>query len=151
MKRFIFTGIIVFLLDIISKQFVSHFLMEHESISVISHFFSITYVKNTGVAFSMLQGNILFIIVISVLVIGIIFYFFQRQIKSYWEEIFYGMILGGALGNLIDRLFYGYVIDFFDFHLLGYSMAIFNVADIFIVCGVILLFGMEFWKERKVK
>lgn len=151
MKRFIFTGIIVFLLDIVSKQFVSHFLMEYDSISIIPHFFSITYVKNTGVAFSMLQGNILFIIVVSFLIIGMIFYFFRRHAMSCWEEIFYGMVLGGALGNLIDRLFYGYVVDFFDFHLFGYSMAIFNVADVFIVCGVILLFGMEFWKERKVK
>ena len=142
-------GILFLLIDIISKQLVLYFMVENQTIQIIPHFFSLTYVKNTGVAFSMLEGNILFILLMSVIVVGVLFYFAKSKGNGRLEKICYSMILGGALGNFLDRIFYGYVIDFFDFTLFGFKMAIFNVADILIVCGVFLLIVLELLKERK--
>mgnify|MGYP004579848455 FL=1 len=143
-------GILFLLIDIISKQLVLYFMVENQTIQIIPHFFSLTYVKNTGVAFSMLEGNILFILLMSVIVVGVLFYFAKSKGNGRLEKICYSMILGGALGNFLDRIFYGYVIDFFDFTLFGFKMAIFNVADVEIVCGVFLLIVLEILKERKM-
>ena len=96
----------------------------------------------------MLEGNLVFIIFLSLLIIGGIFFSIRFKKLSWSESFCYALIVGGAIGNLIDRVIYGYVIDFFDFTLFGYEMAIFNVADIFIVLGVFLLLFMEFWKGR---
>lgn len=143
-------GILFLLIDIISKQLVLYFMVENQTIQIIPHFFSLTYVKNTGVAFSMLEGNILFILLMSVIVVGVLVYFAKSKGNGRLEKICYSMILGGALGNFLDRIFYGYVIDFFDFTLFGFKMAIFNVADVLIVCGVFLLIVLELLKERKM-
>lgn len=143
-------GILFLLIDIISKQLVLYFMVENQTIQIIPHFFSLTYVKNTGVAFSMLEGNILFILLMSVIVVGVLVYFAKSKRNGRLEKICYSMILGGALGNFLDRIFYGYVIDFLDFTLFGFKMAIFNVADVLIVCGVFLLIVLELLKERKM-
>ena len=143
-------GILFLLIDIISKQLVLYFMVENQTIQIIPHFFSLTYVKNTGVAFSMLEGNILFILLMSVIVVGVLVYFAKSKGNGRLEKICYSMMLGGALGNFLDRIFYGYVIDFFDFTLFGFKMAIFNVADVLIVCGVFLLIVLEILKERKM-
>lgn len=143
-------GILFLLIDIISKQLVLYFMVENQTIQIIPHFFSLTYVKNTGVAFSMLEGNILFILLMSVIVVGVLVYFAKSKGNGRLEKICYSMILGGALGNFLDRIFYGYVIDFFDFTLFGFKLAIFNVADVEIVCGVFLLIVLEILKERKM-
>lgn len=148
MKRTILLSILLLCLDICSKQLVVHFMDVGQSISIIPRFFSLTYVKNRGIAFSMLEGNLVFIIFLSLLIIGGIFFSIRFKKLSWSESFCYALIVGGAIGNLIDRVIYGYVIDFFDFTLFGYEMAIFNVADIFIVLGVFLLLFMEFWKGR---
>ena len=142
-------GILFLIIDIISKQLILYFMVENQTIQIIPHFFSFTYVKNTGVAFSMLSGNLTFILMMSVLVVGVLIYFAKNRGSSQLENLCYSMILGGALGNFLDRIFYGYVIDFFDFSLFGFKMAIFNVADVEIVCGVFLLIVLELLKERK--
>ena len=149
MKKIILLSILFLCLDIFSKQMVIHFMVENQTIQIISHFFSLTYVKNTGVAFSMLSGNLTFILMMSVLVVGVLVYFAKNRESGQLENLCYSMILGGALGNFLDRIFYGYVIDFFDFTLFGFKMAIFNVADVEIVCGVFLLIVLELLKERK--
>lgn len=150
MKKIILLSILFLCLDIFSKQMVIHFMVENQTIQIISHFFSLTYVKNTGVAFSMLSGNLTFILMMSVLVVGVLVYFAKNRESGQLENLCYSMILGGALGNFLDRIFYGYVIDFLDFTLFGFKMAIFNVADVLIVCGVFLLIVLELLKERKM-
>ncbi len=149
MKKIILLSILFLCLDIFSKQMVIHFMVENQTIQIIPHFFSLTYVKNTGVAFSMLSGNLTFILMMSVLVVGVLIYFAKNRESGQLENLCYSMILGGALGNFLDRIFYGYVIDFFDFTLFDFKMAIFNVADVLIVCGVFLLIVLELLKERK--
>ena len=79
------------------------------------------------------------VIIISVVVIGfLLFYIYKNKGNNKLENVSYAFILGGAISNLIDRLVYGYVIDFLDFEILSYDAPIFNLADTFIVIGVIL-------------
>ncbi len=136
------TYIVIFLIiiiDLISKILVTKFMAPNQSISIIKNFFFITYVKNTGVAFSMLEGNIFFIIILTFFIVWLIFRYINSRILNSIECFSYGLIVGGALGNLFDRIRLGYVIDFFDFNIIGYNFAIFNVADIAIVVGVFLI------------
>lgn len=132
--------IIFFLVDLVSKLIVSNLMNVHDSIEVISNFFNISYFRNTGGAWSILNEHTWILIVVSLLIIIFIgFYVYKNKIKNKLELLGYSMILGGSIGNLLDRILYGYVIDFLDFNIFGYDYPIFNFADIFIVLGVFLL------------
>ena len=131
--------ILVILVDFFSKYIVSKLMTVNETITLINNFFRITYVKNTGAAFSFFSNNTILVIIISVVVIGfLLFYIYKNKGNNKLENVSYAFILGGAIGNLIDRLVYGYVIDFLDFEILSYDAPIFNLADTFIVIGVLL-------------
>lgn len=131
--------ILVILVDFFSKYMVSKLMTVNETINLIDNFFRITYVKNTGAAFSIFSNNTILVIIISVIVIGfLLFYIYKNKGNNKLENVSYAFILGGAISNLIDRLVYGYVIDFLDFEILSYDAPIFNLADTFIVIGVIL-------------
>ena len=131
--------ILVILVDFFSKYMVSKLMTVNETINLIDNFFRITYVKNTGAAFSIFSNNTILVIIISIVVIGfLLFYIYKNKGNNKLENVSYAFILGGAISNLIDRLVYGYVIDFLDFEILSYNAPIFNLADTFIVIGVIL-------------
>lgn len=131
--------ILVILVDFFSKYMVSKLMTVNETINLINNFFRITYVKNTGAAFSIFSNNTILVIIISIVVIGfLLFYIYKNKGNNKLENVSYAFILGGAISNLIDRLVYGYVIDFLDFEILSYDAPIFNLADTFIVIGVIL-------------
>ena len=141
MKKIFIISFIVLLIDIISKRLIISSLLVDESIRVIDKFFSITYVRNTGVAFSLFDGHVDLIVIINLIIILLMFkYLSNNGINNKIEKFSYGFIFGGAVGNLIDRIIYGYVVDFLDFNLFGYSAPIFNFADTFIVIGVIMFF-----------
>jgi len=132
--------IIFFIIDLGSKLLISNLMNVNDSIRIIRNFFYITYVRNTGAAWSIFSGKVLGLIFVSLLIIGfIIYYIYKNNPKSILEKVGYSMILGGAIGNLFDRIFYGYVIDFLDFIIFGYDYPIFNLADSFIFVGVLLL------------
>ena len=139
MKRIFIISLVILVIDIISKRLVIGNLLESESISVIGDFFRITYAENTGVAFSLIEGYVGFIIIMTIVVIIMIFKYVKDNVGNRFEEIGYSFILGGAVGNLLDRVVYGYVIDFLDFNIFGYDFPIFNIADSFIVIGVFIL------------
>lgn len=139
MKKIFIISFIILIIDIISKRLVIGNLATSESVSVIDNFFRITYAENTGVAFSLIEGYVGFIIMMTVIVIIMIFKYVKSNNINKYEEIGYSFILGGALGNLLDRVIYGYVIDFLDFNIFGYDFPIFNIADSFIVIGVFIL------------
>ena len=127
-------------IDIVSKLVVSNFMVVNDSILVIKNFLYITYVKNTGAAWSIFSGETLGLIIVSLIIISFIIYYISKNKPSTKiEKIGYGMILGGSFGNLLDRIIYGYVIDFLDFNIFGYNYPIFNLADTFIVVGVFIL------------
>lgn len=134
------SSIILIVIDIVIKLIISNNLILNQSISVINNFFYITYVKNTGVAWSILSGKINLIIVITLaIIILLIIYIFNKKSYGVLEIISYSMLLSGSIGNLIDRIIYGYVIDYLDFNILGYDYPIFNFADICIVIGIVLI------------
>ena len=132
--------IVSFLIDRITKILVINNINLYESINVVDNFFSLTYVKNYGAAWSILSGNRLFLIIVGVVALILIYKCFIKDRKiNKLETITYGLLLGGIIGNLVDRIIYGYVIDFFDFIILGYDFPVFNCADTFIVISVFLI------------
>ena len=149
MKRIILISTLTLILDILTKQLVINLMIENQSISLIKDFFSLTYAKNTGVAFSFLEGNVSLIIIITSIIILLILKYIKDTIQNKYESICYGLIIGGAIGNLIDRICYGYVIDFLDFNLFGYPFPIFNIADTAIVIGIFSLIILSFIEDKK--
>lgn len=140
-----------FLIDLISKQIVVNTLELGQSIPIINNFFYLTYAKNTGAAWSILKDQRILLLIISVIVLFLINQFMNKEKLLNLECLSYGMIIGGILGNLIDRLIQGSVIDFLDFKIFGYDYPIFNLADSFIVVGIIILFIASIRKERYAK
>lgn len=106
-------------------------------LEVIRGFFRITYTCNDGAAFSILKGKRVFFIIMTIIVVFFIVYYLLKN-KVYWVEKYsLLLIISGAVGNLIDRIMYGYVIDFLDFIIFGYDFPVFNIADSFITIGAI--------------
>ncbi|MDO5479340.1 MAG: signal peptidase II [Clostridia bacterium] len=137
-------------IDALTKYIVSSSMFITQSIPVIKGVFSITYVKNTGASFGMLPGGRWFFIAVTLVMLGIIIgYTVKRKEKNKLYLTAASFIVGGGIGNLIDRILTGEVVDFFDFCLIDF--AIFNVADCFIVVGVILMLIYCFVAEMKEK
>lgn len=144
----IWLTLVVILLDMVSKYIVSRLLIVNESVMIIKNFFNITYVRNTGAAFSIFSGNTFLVMIISFMIImGIILYIRKNKPSNKIEKISYSLILGGAIGNFIDRIIYGYVRDFIEIDIFGWDYPIFNLADVFVVVGVILLV-IATWRGR---
>lgn len=143
-KKLIIFGIIFLLIDQLSKGLISLYIPLNESIK-LTNFLSITYVHNIGAAFSILQGARWLFIILGIIALNIIYIFFIKDKKlTNFEIIIYALMLSGIMGNIIDRVLYGYVIDFIDITL--FNFAIFNFADSFIVISVILLVVFK-WKN----
>ena len=140
-----------FILDFISKQIAIHFLSINESIIVIKNFFYLTYTKNNGAAWSILKDQRLLLLIVTVIVLFLINKYMNKEELSKIENFIYGMIIGGIIGNLFDRIVYSSVIDFLDFRIFGYNYPIFNLADTFIVIGIILLIIVSIRKEHYEK
>ena len=147
---------LVITLDQISKLYIAHHFELHESATVIPHFFNLTYVRNTGAAFGLLSKapesfRIPFFIIIPLVALTIIVLIFKKNQETQLLMITaLSLILGGAIGNFIDRLRFNYVIDFLDFHWFSkYHWPAFNVADSTIVAGVLLLIFYTFTHDNK--
>lgn len=138
-KKIIIYSIIFFILDLISKVIVNNFVSLTESIAVINNFFYLTNVHNLGAAWSLFSGQRILLIVIGMAALFFIFRWindFKNNNKNIWA---FSLLISGLLGNLFDRIIYGYVRDFLDFRFGSYNYPVFNLADTFIFCGVILL------------
>ncbi len=137
------TALAIILIDQLSKFFVRANFQLSQSIPIISNIFHLTYINNTGAGFGILKAQALILIFISVAVIGIILYNFDKiKNNETLLQILVGFVLGGTIGNLIDRLSYGHIIDFLDFQI----WPIFNFADSFVTIGVIGLI-IYLWKR----
>ncbi len=129
----------ILLLDQIIKMIIVFKMKLNQYIIVIPKFFKIKYVTNTGAAFSILEDKrYLFIIIATIFFFMLQRYIAKTTITKKLEIVSLGLLMGGILGNLFDRIFYGYVIDYLSFDFFGYSFPIFNVADIGIVIGIVL-------------
>jgi len=157
-KRYSFTFAVVaclVLLDQVTKFFISSNMCVHDSFPVIDGLFNITYIRNTGAAFGFLANaspmvRSFFLIGVTIAVILLIIYYIWK-IKA--EEKFFtfplSLILAGAVGNLIDRVRFGDVVDFLDFYISSYHWPAFNIADSAISIGAIILFFEVFRKKEE--
>ncbi|MBG9793862.1 signal peptidase II [Paenibacillus dendritiformis] len=146
-------AVIVFLIDQGTKWVIATRLTLYEQIPVIGNFFLITSHRNTGAAFSILEDQRWFFVIVTIVVaIGIIWYMYNiRHQQGHILPIGLSLILGGALGNFLDRLLTGEVVDFLQFNFGSYTFPIFNVADMGITIGVglVLLDAMLSVKREK--
>ena len=147
MKLFII-ALISFIVDRVIKVIVTNNISIYERIVVIPNFFNLTHVTNDGAAFSILSGNTFFLIVVSIvaLLLIVFFYLLDENITNK-EKLVIMFLLGGIVGNLYDRIVYGYVIDYLEFNIFGYNFPIFNFADILIVLSVFVLCILTFKKK----
>lgn len=138
LEAFILAAILA--LDLCLKDYLKEFLLGKSGMSytLINGFMDLQYSENTGAGFGMFQGNTTALIVVTAIVIAIIcFYLLFMQKDAEWLRIPLVFIVGGGIGNLVDRIALGYVRDFFKFTFVDF--AIFNIADVFVTVGAILL------------
>ncbi|MGI5920239.1 MAG: signal peptidase II [Syntrophomonadaceae bacterium] len=135
---------LILVADQLSKLWVMNSLAMGESRPLIDNVLFLTYVHNPGAAFGMMAGRSWLFLLCALIVIVLMVFYNIRYYPSGAAQFSMGLIVGGALGNFIDRLWFGAVRDFFD---LGW-WPVFNIADIGIVCGGILLMGYIIFKER---
>ncbi len=135
-------------LDLIIKHLVSSYLT---NINIIDNFFSLTYVLNDGAAFSLFASKTYLLILISLLCLCFIIYELKNNLVDRILSVGYSLVLAGLLGNFIDRLIDGYIIDYLSFKIFGFNYPIFNLADILIVIGIIIVIIKELLKERGKK
>lgn len=140
-------AVLVFVVDRLTKLRVMHSMMPGESIPVIRNFFHITSVRNTGAAFGLFAGNHRVFLWISLLAIVLVLALYLRSPRrERFRSLALGLVLGGALGNVYDRIRYREVVDFLEFIFGSYHFAVFNVADSAVSVGVALL-AIETWRR----
>ena len=131
--------VVVLIIDQIIKLCILHFMDLYQRIIIIPHLFSLFFVKNTGAAFSILENyNFLFIGISIGFLINMFLYIRKEENNSSLFRWTLGILLGGVLGNLLDRIFYQSVIDYLSFEFFQYSFPVFNFADACISVGVCL-------------
>ncbi len=138
---------IVILVSLIIDQIIKFFVennMYGKSIDIVENIFSLTYVQNRGAAWGIFSGNDWILKIFAPILIIVVIIFVYRICKTKLEFIFGGLIVGGAIGNLLDRIIRGYVVDFLDFKF----WPVFNFADICIVVGCVLLI-IALWRKEK--
>ncbi len=137
------TFIIIIILDQITKYLVLAKISVGESIPIIQGIFHLTSVQNTGIAFGLFKNANMLFTISAILIVGLVLYYLaQVKANEKMLQICLGMLLGGAIGNLIDRISLGFVVDFLDFRI----WPVFNVADSAITLSIIGLFFL-LWKK----
>ncbi|MDD5352778.1 MAG: signal peptidase II [Candidatus Omnitrophica bacterium] len=150
-------SILVIIIDQLTKVLFSRILTLNNSIPVIKNFFHLTLVYNTGIAFGILKGSSGIILIATIIGLILIIYSLKKDFLSqgqslsrktlFIRKMAIGFILGGAIGNMIDRLHLGYVVDFLDFRI----WPVFNLADSFITVGAVILFWSLFISHKSQK
>jgi len=146
---------IIFILDQASKWIVLNHLMVPPHTLPVTSFFNVVLAWNRGVSFGLFSSNNpygVWILAAIALIFAIVLTLWIWQAQTKLMACAFGLVLGGAIGNLIDRLRFGAVTDFLDFHLYGYHWYTFNIADTAIVCGVgliLLEYLREIWSKNK--
>ena len=145
-------SIIILIVDFIFKYLVSNNMIINVRNCIIPNFFYLTYTKNDGAAWSSFSGQSYLLIAISIVIIIFVFGYLRKKKKiSKLEILGFSLLLGGALGNLLDRIIYGYVIDYLDFNLFNYNYPIFNLADSCVVLGVVVILIETIIQDQKNK
>jgi signal peptidase II len=158
MRKWIILGSITLLtivLDQLTKTWILDNLPLYETIQPIPALvplFQITHSTNTGAAFGIfpMAGNLIFLVSI-IIVGGMLWYFREAPAQARFLPVTIGMVIGGALGNLIDRVQYGHVIDFIHYQIPNLISNVSNIADHAVVLGVILIIGESLWRDYRTK
>ena len=143
---------IVVILDQVTKLAIKGSFRLHESIKILGEFLQFTYIENPGMAFGIqIGGKYFFTIFASIATLIIVYYLYRTRYDGFATRLALSLILGGAIGNLIDRYAYGQVIDFID---VGYASArwpVFNIADSGVTVGMIILITILFFERQPVE
>ena len=148
-------SLVIIVIDQLTKSYIATTMYLHQSITIIPEYFSLTYIRNPGAAFGILASSssgfrMVFFLITSLFALGLLITIFVRlEPTDWWGQLTIASIFGGAIGNLIDRLQFGEVIDFLDFYIKGYHWPAFNVADMAISLGVCSLFLLFAFEKRK--
>jgi len=152
MKLIFFLSLPLYALDQWTKQLVLRSISLEEPLIVISGFFHLVNVTNTGAAFgSFRNNNTFFIIISSIALLIVVVFLLRRRSRDVWRDVSLALLLAGILGNLTDRLLYGHVIDFllFDLHIpYAHPWPAFNVADSCISIAVVLFIIQSIWQGK---
>lgn len=138
-------GSVIFIVDQLTKMFIEG------NTKIIEGFLYINPVNNYGAAWSIFSNQTIFLIIVSIIMLLVLFRYQCYFIKNLRNRIGFGLLYGGLLGNLLDRIIFGYVRDFIDTYVFGYDFPVFNVADMAVVIGVILLIVAIIKGEDKVE
>jgi signal peptidase II len=142
--RFVLLAVAIVAMDQLVKALIVATVPAYQTISVIPGFFNLTHIYNTGGAFGFLSGNTssyqqIFFLTASLVAVGLILYLYsQTPPNQIFLEIGFSLILGGALGNISDRIRLGKVVDFLDFHIMDLHWPSFNIADSAITIGIFI-------------
>lgn len=140
----------LFLFTLLSDQFSKLFIVKNlyvgERINILP-FFNLVHVRNKGITFGLLSGSLqpIVLVILSLVIVAFLINYAHKN-KNY--RPFLSLIIGGAIGNIIDRIVYGSVVDFLDFHLGRHHWPAFNIADSAIVIGVFILFFISYSEEK---
>lgn len=149
-RKSLIIAIIVFLFDILIKYIVDKSFYYGILKSIIPNIFYLTKVYNEGAAWSTFSGDRYFLIIISFIALIFLLFYEKSFKKSKVNALAFGLVYGGLLGNLFDRIRFGYVIDYLKFYIGGYEFPVFNLADTAIVVGFILMFIAIIKGEDKI-
>jgi signal peptidase II len=151
-KKMTIIIIILVLIDQILKVLTTNYIKFGKSITIIPKFLSLIQAHNTGGAFSIFAGNTILLSLIGLFALIFIYLLLIKDKKlDLFNTILYSMLLAGIIGNLIDRIIRGYVIDYISIYIFNYNFPIFNFADICIVISIILIMIIEFMGDSNGK
>lgn len=135
------TFVVVVLLDLGTKYLVQDAMPLYTSIPIVGEYVKLTHIRNPGAAFGISVGSPALFLVLSMLACGVVAYYFKTlPVSERWGRFSLTLVLGGAVGNLIDRIRFGEVTDFIEVGIDAYRWPVFNVADMAVTIGVVLLF-----------
>lgn len=136
-----YLSVLIVVLDQLTKFIVHSTMNLYDSIQVVPYLLNFTYIKNEGIAFGIyFEGAKTIFIVLPILITIYLFYLLKsEEFQDKFSQIALFLIIAGAVGNIIDRIFRGYVVDFIDFHLNGMHWYVFNIADSSVTIGLIFL------------
>ena len=131
---------ICIIIDQMIKFVINNNIDLYDQNTIIDNFFYLTNVRNYGAAWSILTGSRIMLIIVTILImIGLYYFFIRKEKMKKYEKVIYGFLYGGIIGNLIDRIFRGYVIDYLEFYIFSYNFPVFNLADILIVISMFFI------------
>lgn len=149
MVKFYLISLFVVILDQITKYLTKYFMALHESKDIIGNFLRYTYIRNPGMAFGIQIGNKTLFTIFSIIASIVIFiYLLKTRGDKKYVKLSLSLILGGAIGNLIDRVLYGSVVDFIDVGIGDLRWPVFNIADSAVSIGMVILIAIILFEKK---